>query len=50
MPFEKPETTTVETKHLRQLLSALDRGQLIQATKLARHMLGLDREHHPAQD
>ena len=50
MPFEKPDTTTVETKDLRQLLSAIEKGKIEQAKKLAQHMLRLDREYHPAQD
>jgi hypothetical protein len=50
MTLELPETTTVETKDLRQLLRALVQGQLVQAKKLTEHMLKLDREQHPAQD
>ncbi len=50
MPFEKPETITVETKDLRQLLRAVEYGNLSQAKKLAEHMLRLDREQHPVQD
>jgi hypothetical protein len=50
MPFELPETTTVETKELRQLLRAVEQGNLTQAKKLTEHMLKLDREHHPTQD
>jgi len=50
MPFEHPHTTVVETKDLRQLLAAIEAAQLEQAEKLAKHILGLDREHHQAQD
>jgi len=50
MPFEKPDKTTVDTKDLRQLLSAVEHGNIAQAKKLAEHMLRLDREYQPAQD
>ena len=50
MSFELPETTAVETKELRQLLRAVEQGQLAQAKKLVEHMLKLDRKHHPTQD
>jgi len=50
MAFEHPETTTVETKDLRQLLRAVENGNLAQAKKLAEHLLRLDRKYYPTQD